>query len=99
MASDAAAEDQGEFVGYYATLNYDDLWDAPRRVGPDSDVVVRFDQFPIRLVFWQGTNYIPAWGTENGKCYSDEFMETWVPRCPDAGDPEPSSDKHNRYPP
>jgi hypothetical protein len=87
----------GPFGAYYATLNYDDLWDAPRRVGPDSDVVVRFDQFPIRLVFWQGTNYIPAWVTENGKWYSDEFIETWGPGCPDGGDCEPMSDKQNRY--
>ena len=31
-----------------------------RRLGPDADVVVRFEQSPMRLVFWQGTNYIPA---------------------------------------
>ena len=57
----------GPFGAFYSTLKYDELWDAPRRVGPDSDVVVRFDQSPIRLVSWQGTNYIPAWVTENGK--------------------------------
>jgi hypothetical protein len=87
----------GRFGAYYATLKYDELWDAPRRVGPDSDVVVRFDELPIRLVFWQGTNYIPAWVTENGKWYSDEFMETWGAGCPDGADCEPMSDKQNRY--
>jgi hypothetical protein len=87
----------GRFGAYYTHLKYDELWDAPRRVGPDSDVVVRFDQSPIRLVFWQGTNYIPAWVTENGKWYTDEFMETWGTGCPDGGDCEPMSDKHNRY--
>lgn len=87
----------GRFGAYYTHLKYDLLWDAQRRVGPDSDVVVRFDQFPIRLVFWQGTNYIPAWVTENGKWYTDEFMETWGKGCPDGGDCEPMSDKHNRY--
>ncbi|HEX4155027.1 MAG TPA: hypothetical protein VHY48_05395 [Acidobacteriaceae bacterium] len=68
-----------------------------RRVGPDSDVVVRFDQSPIRLVFWQRTNYIPAWVRENGKWYTDEFKETWGQGCPDGGDCEPMSHKHNRY--
>ena len=87
----------GQFGAYYAHLKYDELWDAQRRVGPDSDVVVRFDQSPIRLVFWQGTNYIPAWVTENGKWYTDEFMETWGTGCPNNGDCEPMSDKHNRY--
>lgn len=88
----------GPFGAYYATLKYDDLWDAPRRVAPDSDVVVRFEQSPIRLVFWQGANYIPAWVTENGKWYSDEFVETGgLPGCPDGEDCEPMSDKQNRY--
>ncbi len=87
----------GPFGAYYTTLKYDELWDAPRRVAPDSDVVVRFDQSPIRLVSWQGTNYIPAWVTENGKWYTDEFVESGGPGCPDGGDCEPMSDKQNRY--
>jgi hypothetical protein len=66
-------------------------------MGPESDVVVRFDQSPIRLVFWQGMNYIPGWVTENGKWYSDEHLETWGPGCPDGEDCEPMSDKQSRY--
>jgi len=88
---------QGKFGAYFTTLKYEDVWDRPRRIGPDSDVVVRFDQSPIRLVFWQGTNYIPAWVTENNKWYTDEFLETWGPGCPDGGDCEPMSDKQSRY--
>lgn len=88
----------GPFGAYYATLKYDPLWDAPRRVGRDSDVVVRFDDSPVRLVSWQGTSYIPAWVTENGKWYTDEFVETWGPvNCPGGEDCEPMSDKQNRY--
>jgi hypothetical protein len=88
----------GRFGAYYANLKFEDMWDAPRRVGPDSSVVVRFDQFPTRFVFWQGTNYIPAWVTENGKWYTDEFMETGgSPGCPLGEDCEPMSDKQNRY--
>src|ERR1017187_5965475 len=48
-------------------------------MGPDTDVVVRFDKSPIRLVFWQGTAYEPAWVTENGKWYTDEFLEAYGP--------------------
>jgi hypothetical protein len=87
----------GRFGAYYTTLKYEDAWDKPRRIGPDSDVVVRFDQSPVRLIFWQGTNYIPAWVTENNKWYTDEFVETWGAGCPDGGDCEPMSDKQSRY--
>ena len=87
----------GRFGAYYATLRYQDTWDRLRRMGPDSDVVVRFDESPIRLVFWQGTNYIPAWVTENDKWYTDEFVETWDKGCPAGGDCEPMSDKQSRY--
>ncbi len=88
----------GRFGAYYATLHYQDTWDRLRRLGPSSDVVVRFDESPVRLVFWQGANYIPAWVTENGKWYTDEFTETYVRTgCPDGGDCEPMSDKQSRY--
>ncbi|HEY3706803.1 MAG TPA: LamG domain-containing protein [Terracidiphilus sp.] len=87
----------GPFGAYYTTLKYEDVWDRQRRLGPDSDVIVRFDQSPIRLVFWQGTNYIPAWVTENNKWYTDEFLETYGTGCPDGGDCEPMSDKQSRY--
>jgi hypothetical protein len=87
----------GRFGAYYDTLTYEDPWDTTRRIGPQSDVVVRFEQSSMRLVFWQGTNYIPAWVTENGKWYTDEFLETWGSGCPGIGDCEPMSDKQSRY--
>ena len=52
----------------------------------------------MRLVFWQGHNYVPAWVTENGKWYTDEFLEAYgKPHCPDGEDCEPMSDKQERY--
>jgi hypothetical protein len=87
----------GPFGANYATLKFEPAWDRLRRIGPDTDVVVRFEKSPMRLVFWQGTNYIPAWVTDNGKWYTDEFMETWGKGCPGAGDCEPMSDKQSRY--
>jgi len=88
----------GRFGAVYATLRYQDTWDRLRRTGADSDVVVRFDESPIRLVFWQGTNYIPAWVTENDKWYTDEFVETWGnDACAPGWDCEPMSDKQSRY--
>ncbi len=88
----------GRFGGFYTSLKFDPMWDAPRRVAPDSDVVVRFDQAPIRLVFWQGANYTGDWVTENNKWYTDEFLETGGKvDCPGGEDCEPMSDKENRY--
>ena len=88
----------GSFGAYYTTLKFQDTWDRLRRIGPDSDVIVRFEQSPIRLVFWQGTNYVPAWVTENRKWYTDEFLEAYgKPDCPDGEDCEPMSDKQDRY--
>jgi len=87
----------GPFGAMYTSLAYDPPWDRLRRIGADSDVIVRFEQSAMRLVFWQGTNYIPAWVTQNGKWYTDEFLETWGAGCPGAGDCEPMSDKQGRY--
>jgi hypothetical protein len=88
----------GRFGAVYTTLKFQDTWDNLRRIGPDSDVVVRFDRSPMRLVFWQGTNYVPAWVTENGKWYTDEFLEAGgSPECPDGEDCEPMSDRQERY--
>jgi hypothetical protein len=87
----------GPFGAFYCTLKYEDTWDRLRRIGPDSDVVVRFDDSPTRLVFWQGTAYIPTWVTENGTWFTDEFLEAYASGCPDEGDCEPMSDKQDRY--
>jgi len=88
----------GEFGAFYTTLKFDPVWDQTRRIAPDSDVVVRFPNASIQLVFWQGTNYVPAWVTENNRWYSDEFIEVYGhPRCPDGEDCEPMSDKQVRY--
>ncbi len=86
----------GRFGAYYTTLRYEDTWERLRQVGPDADVVVRFDTSASRLVFWQGTNYVPAWVSDNDKWYTDEFLEVWDSGCPDRGDCEPMSDKQAR---
>lgn len=88
---------QGRFGAYYATLKYEEPWDRLRQIGPDADVVVRFDNSPSRLVFWQGLNDIPAWVTGDDKWYTDEFLEVWNHGCPDGGDCEPMSDKQGRF--
>jgi hypothetical protein len=88
----------GRFGAYPCSLTFEPSWDRMRRMGQDSDVVVRFDRSAMRLVFWQGMAYEPAWVTENGKWYTDEFLEAYgPPGCTGGEDCEPMSDKQTRY--
>jgi hypothetical protein len=90
-----AAAGTGRFGAYYTQLKYNETWDALRREGPDSDIVVRFDEHPWQFIFWRGTNYIPHWVTENGIWYTNEFNETWGNGA--LGCAEPMSDKQARH--
>jgi hypothetical protein len=98
------------FGAYYTKLTYSADWDKPWRVGSHADVVVCFDEFPFRLVFWRGTSYCPCWVSENGIWYSNEWWETsemhdhmgflvWNPACTEytIGGCEPLFDKQARY--
>jgi len=66
----------GRFGAFYANLKYYDEWDELWRTAGHPDVVVWFDEYPIRVVFWRGTRYSPAWVTENGKWMADQSLET-----------------------
>ncbi|MCJ7487245.1 MAG: LamG domain-containing protein, partial [Candidatus Aminicenantes bacterium] len=68
---------QGRFGAYYTKLRYDDGWDALWPVGPAADIVVQFDDSPVRVVFWRGARYGPAWVMENGQWLADQSVETW----------------------
>ena len=86
---------QGKFGAYYTRLRYSQEWENPWRVGESADVVVRFEDNPTRLVFWRGTSYVPAWVTENGIWYTNEFYENQADGMPTSA--EPMADKQARY--
>lgn len=65
------------FGAFYTRLNYCPEWDRIWRVGDFADVLVCFEELPVRMVFWRGTGYCPAWVTENGKWVSDQGPESW----------------------
>jgi len=67
----------GRFGAYYTKLSYYWEWDDLFRVGEQPDVVVRFDGSPVKVVFWRGTRYSPAWVTENNLWMADQSVETW----------------------
>jgi hypothetical protein len=86
---------KGEFRAYYTKLEYYEEWDSLWRVGPYTDVIVRFDQTPCKYIFWRGTNYIPCWVTDNDLWFTNEFNETWTNET--TGCCEPMSDKQCRH--
>jgi len=88
----------GRFGAYYTKLRYSLDWDKVWRVGDYADVIVRFDEFDHRFVFWRGTSYIPCWATYDGAWYTNEFFERrGGPQSGTNSMCEPMSDKQARY--
>jgi len=87
----------GSFGAYYTTLKYNPAWDKLWKVSDHADVIVRFDEFDHRFVFWRGTSYIPCWATYDGAWYTNEFFERrgHLGGCDSMC--EPMSDKQCRY--
>jgi hypothetical protein len=86
----------GRFGAHYTRLKFYDVWDNLWRVGPYADVVVGFDQSPVKFVFWRGAGYIPMLVNEADQWYSNEFNETWN-RSGGKGCQEPMSDKESFF--
>jgi len=84
----------GRFGAYYTHLKYYWEWDDLWRVGDHPDVVVQFDNSPVRVVFWRGTRYSPAWVTENNLWMADQSVEAWND---EEGCFEHMQDRHCRY--
>jgi len=66
-----------KFGAFYTTLKYYPAWDNLWPVGEHADVVVTFDKSPVKLVFWRGTRYSPAWVSENELWMADQSVEAW----------------------
>jgi len=81
----------GQFKAVYTHLPYYETWENMWRFGRYPDVVVEFDQLPIKYVFWRGVSYVPMIVNEKNQWYNNEFNETGGLNAP--GDNEPMSDK------
>ena len=68
---------QGVFGASYMHLPYYPEWDALWPVSSDPDIVVQFDDSPVRVVFWRGTRYGPAWVMERDKWMADQSIENF----------------------
>ena len=67
----------GVFGASYMRLQYYPGWDALWPVSSDPDIVVQFDDSPVRVVFWRGTRYGPAWVMERDKWMADQSIENF----------------------
>jgi len=81
------------FGASYGRLPYYDEYENTLRIGDYSDILVRFDLLPIKLMFAHSNTYIPIWVTENNKLMGDQSVEIngingWY---------EVMMDKQNRY--
>jgi hypothetical protein len=82
----------GEFKAFYTNLPYYETWENMWRFGKYPDVVVGFDQLPVKFVFWRGVSFVPVMVNDLNQWYTNEFSETGFTK--DApGDCEPMSDK------
>jgi hypothetical protein len=84
----------GRFGAYYTHLKYYWEWDELWRVAEHPDVVVQFENSPVRVVFWRGTRYSPAWVSENNLWMADQSVEAWNN---EEGCFEHMQDRHTRY--
>jgi hypothetical protein len=84
----------GRFGAYYTHLKYYWEWDDLWRIADHPDVVVQFEDSPVRVVFWRGTRYSPAWVTENNLWMADQSVEAWDN---EEGCFEHMQDRHCRY--
>ena len=67
------------FGAYFTKLEYDEDYDRPWPIGDYVDVVVMFDEYPFKLVYWHGINSYPVWYSENDIGLMHEAGETSGP--------------------
>ncbi|MHC4214951.1 MAG: LamG domain-containing protein, partial [Planctomycetota bacterium] len=65
------------FGAYYTKLDYDEDYDREWRIAEHQDVIVMFDEYPFKLVYWHGINGYPVWYSENDIGLMHEDTETW----------------------
>ena len=56
--------------------------------------MVTFKDSPVKLIFWRGTRFSPAWVTDNNLWMCDQSVETWND---EEGCKEHMQDRHCRY--
>lgn len=84
----------GQFGAHYERLPFYDTWDQMFRDGPYSDIVVEYDNSPVKTIFWRAASYAAVHHNGAKGRFSSEFNENFS----DAGCCyEPMSDKKHQY--
>ncbi len=86
-----------KFGAFYTRLNYDSEWEKPWRMDSFPDIVVHFDQSPVKYIFWRGSSYGGIWVSENQKWVGDQSLERVGKGKSPLGCAEHMSDKQCRY--
>jgi hypothetical protein len=81
------------FGAYYKNLEFHELWDKMWRVTDRTDIVVKFDNSPVSVVYWRGTNFAANWVTDNNRWMADQSSEIFTKH----GCSEHMSDKQTRH--
>ena len=89
----------GAFGVNYERLPFYDTWDQLFRDGPYADIVVEYDNSPVKTVFWRGASYSPFHANGSLGRFNSEFNENF---STDANGNyeccyEPMSDKQHMY--
>ena len=63
------------FGAVYTRLKYAPEWERLWRIGDYADILVRFDESPVKVVFWRGMNYAASYVSENGLWSGDQSLE------------------------
>jgi hypothetical protein len=63
------------FGATYKNLPFHELWDKTWRLSDCTDIVVKFDNSPVSVIFWHGTNFGPNWVTDNNRWMADQSSE------------------------
>jgi len=88
----------GRFGAFYTKLKYYPGWDNLWPVEQDPDVVVCFDESPVKLIFWRGIRYGASWVSENENWMTDQSVEAWEHGKEDKeGCFEHMQDRHCRF--
>ncbi len=90
----AIENNPGKFGAFYTTLKYYPGWDNLWPVREHADVVVTFDNSEVKMIFWRGTRYSPAWVSENDLWMADQSVEAWNDK---EGCFEHMQDRHCRF--
>lgn len=85
------------FDAYHTRLRYSEEWEKFWRAGDYPDILLHFDELPVRLIFWRGTGYGGVWVSENGRWMGDQSLERAGAGKSPWGCSEHMSDKQCRY--